>query len=390
MYFKGPWQSHMKKISKALDMTLKKTFLFLLMFMSILTRTGHAASESRSNSRNAPSRSESRNSARPESRNSARPESRTGPYRSSTPYTRGLRSPLHWNMNRARTPTQNCNNSRPKTPIQRSSSNQVLPNISEVNSRPQSPEIRNNDKTEMETKLILVSASIFTIIFVLVLLIIGHFTWFADIRKELEEEWQEELRKEEEKRIAKSILSEMVNPFTNLEDEADEVEGDEATYQAAAMIRRRESSLDSNGCTRGLCFPPHHSILCPNNPNIPSLNEPVPLGTAAATAPFYSEDPIEFRSNNLRKSTEWMNLDSCVRVPEPVPIRDRMRSSSFYPNIPLSTSPPKRPMTPITPDPATMDIDERGRDPEAAKFTESLDLKASPQLNFDLTKLDLI
>lgn len=326
--------------------------------------------------------------SRSESRNGARPDSRTGPYRSSTPYTKGLRSPIHWNMNRARTPTQNSNNnnSRPKTPLQRSSSNQMLPNINEVNSRPQSPEIRNIDKTEMETKLILVSASIFTIIFVLVLLIIGHFTWFADIRKELEEEWQEELRKEEEKRIAKSILSEMVNPFTNLEDEV-EGEGDEARYQAAAMIRRRESSLDSNGCTRGLCFPPHHSILCPNNPNIPSLNEPFPLGTATATT--LTEDPIEYRNNNnLRKSTEWMNLDSCVRVPEPVPIRDRMRGNSFYPAFP---PPPKRPMTPITPDPATMDADEvRGRDPEAAKFTESLDLKASPQLNFDLSKLDLI
>ena len=251
----------------------------------------------------------------------------------------------------------------------------------------QKPPDHNPDPVDVQTKLAIVLVSIFTLIFVLVLLVIGHFTWFADIRKELQEEWLEELKKEEERRAAKTIINEMTNPFVNLEDDAIHVdeEGMQRRCENAAEIRRRES-IDSYGCTRGLCVPPHHSILCPNNPSIPSLNEPFPLPSPSSFYP--SEDPIEYRHVSRRPS-EWMNLESCVKISEPIPLRNRMMSFST-----IISSPTRRPMTPLTPDPAICSIiSNEGtgeRDIEAGKFTESLDLKSSPVIKFDLSKLDLI
>ena len=347
----------------AFNMTLKRNILLLMMLMSscfhvvVLTAVLEQRSSSRNTGRLTPIRSESRNGFR---------SGRT------TPYFRPIRS---------------------KTPIKRTQSNQTLQNLQPQRKTPSPANINNinSESIDVQTKLMLVLVSIFTLIFVMVLLIIGHFTWFADIRKELEEEWQDEIRKEEERRIAKSILSEMTNPFTNLEDDEDEDgreafkgedKGNEGMYFGDNFEIRRRDSIDSVGCTRGLCFPPHHSILCPNNTNIPSLNEPL-LSPSA----FNSQDPIEYRNYKSRRSTEWMNLDSCVKVSEPIPVRGRTRG--FHSDL---RSLPKRPMTPLTPDPsAIVDTESvENRDPETGKFAESLDLTSSPAIKFDLSKLDLI
>lgn len=233
---------------------------------------------------------------------------------------------------------------------------------------------------DFHTKMLLVTVSIFMLIFVIALLVIGHFTWFADIRKKLEEEWEEELKAEEEKRVAKNILSEMINPFE------DEERGDE-----------RRMSVDSIGCTRGQCVPPHHSILCPNNPNVPSLNEPFSFhlssnaNSNANAAKWFDTDPIEYR--NRPSTTEWMNLDSSVKISGPLPRRDRTESRFYIGNnFNFSTGMlgRKAPMAPATPDP-DMDMD-LGEELRINSFPRSTTTIASPQpkSKFDLTKLDML
>ena len=214
---------------------------------------------------------------------------------------------------------------------------------------------------DFHTKMLLVSVSIFMLVLVIVLLVIGHFTWFTDIRKKLEEEWEEELKAEEEKRVAKSILSEMINPF---EDEE----------MANIGFDDRRISVDSAGCTRGRCVPPHHSILCPNNPNVPSLNEPFPFNLSKPDRRF-DIDPIDYRN---RPSTEWMNLETTVKISEPMPVRDRT-GSRFYIGNNLSTGflGRKPPVLPATPDPDNSD-------------TEMGMVIASPQSNYSISKLDML
>ena len=227
-----------------------------------------------------------------------------------------------------------------------------------------------NGTIDFHTKMLLVTVSIFMLIFVIALLVIGHFTWFADIRKKLEEEWDEELKAEEEKRIAKNILNEMVNPF-----EDEELGGE--------SVQERRISVDSVGCARGQCVPPHHSILCPNNPNIPSLNEPFSFNSLAPSKsdhyPCFDSDPIEYRN---RPSTEWMNLDSSVKISEPLPLRDRSESRFYLSGInSFSTGVlgmgRKPPMAPATPDPDANDF-------------ELGSVLASPQPKFDISKLDML
>lgn len=188
---------------------------------------------------------------------------------------------------------------------------------------------------DFQTKMVLVSFSIFMLIFVVVLLVIGHFTWFADIRHKLEQEWEEELKREEENQIASSILNEMTNPFA--------IDLD----NSGGTTVRRKSSIDSNGCTRGLCVPPHHSILCPNNPNVPSLSDPLPFGIPDEEYDRFN-DPVDYRSV---RSRDWMNLESSVKViSEPIPMREQ-RFLSTGGNFSTGTLVPKPPVTPSTPGP---------------------------------------
>lgn len=353
----------------ASNITLKRNILILITFISIFMEA-HDASSLRPQSRNGRSGLDSR-TGRPESR-TGRPESRNGfklvrplslknigpsrifspspLFRTKTPVIQ-LNSPQQIPLNSPQPP------SPPPTP----SPSPPSPSTPSV----QPPVSQPPESIDVQTKLLLVFVSFFTLIFVVILLIIGHFTWFADIRKELEEEWHDELVKEDERRVAKTILSEMTNPFENLEDDED------FGAKCGGVEIRRRDSIDSNGCTRGLCIPPHHSILCPINPNILQLNELFP-----------SEDPIDFR-NNPRPSTEWMNLESCVRISEPVPMRNRMLSYSA--TFLSSLSSPKRPMTPQTPDPTVLE-----RDLEVGLFSESFNLKSPMSLDFDISKLDLI
>ena len=236
--------------------------------------------------------------------------------------------------------------------------------------------IASSSKIDFHTKLLLVTLSIFMLIFVVVLLVIGHFTWFADIRKKLEEEWEEELKAEEEKRVAKKILSEMINPFEDEETGSVglTVDGEEDEFGM------RRDSVDSAGCTRGQCVPPHHSILCRNNPNIPSLNEPFSFNKDY----FSPTDPIDYRN---RPSTEWMNLESSVKVSEPIPMRERKESSRMMfvgNNFSTGLLVPKPPMTPATPGPDASDL-EMGSSPIMSSSP------ASPEHpKFDLSKIDML
>ena len=218
---------------------------------------------------------------------------------------------------------------------------------------------------DFHTKMLLVSVSIFMLILVIVLLVIGHFTWFTDIRKKLEEEWEAELKAEEEKRVAKNILSEMINPFE-----------DEEMAMTSIGFDDRRMSVDSAGCARGQCVPPHHSILCPNNLNVPSLNEPFSFNLSKTeTNRRFDIDPINYRN---RSSTEWMNLDTTVKISEPTPVRDRT-GSRFYIGNNFSTGflGRKPPVLPATPDPDNSD-------------TEMGTVIASPQPKFDISKLDML
>lgn len=202
------------------------------------------------------------------------------------------------------------------------------------------------------------------LLFVIILLVIGHFTWFAEIRKKLEQEWEEELRAEEKKRVASSILSEMKNPFEH--DEESEIGYYNSDY--------RRESVDSAGCTRGRCVPPHHSILCPNNPNVPNLNEPFSFSLSKHDNLEYEDDPIEYR----KSTADWMNLESSVRVSEPIPRRgertDPRMQFKAHSNFSTGCLVPKPPMTPITPDPGDV---ERGT------------VIHSPEIRFDISKLDM-
>lgn len=232
---------------------------------------------------------------------------------------------------------------------------------------------------DFNTKMLLVIFSIFILLFVIILLIIGHFTWFAEIRKKLEQEWEEELQEMESKRIAKTILSEMKNPFSGNNQDLDHENNDLNDYSLEYNTGMRRDSLDSAGCTLGRCVPPHHSILCPNNPNVPNLHDPFPI--LESNFVDYKDYEEGYGSNN-RSSTEWMNLDSSVRVSGPIPMRDsRMHQYKSHCNFSTGCLIPKLPMTPITPDPNDI---ERGNN-----TSNNNSIKSPEMSNFDISKLDM-
>jgi hypothetical protein len=204
---------------------------------------------------------------------------------------------------------------------------------------------------DFHTKVFLIILSSFMVIFMMILLVIGHFTWFAQMRKNLEMEWEAELQAQMSARRRLSILSEMQNPF----------EG-------------RRDSIDSNGCTsRGLCIPPHHSILCPNNTSIPSLHEP--FMSDSASTHHYIDDPVSRSS-----SSYWMNLESSV-VRQPVPV------NTFFP-----IKAPRLLVTPLSPEPAhiasTIDIASISA-PNLLMNRSCGSKEKEETTGFDLSKLDM-
>ena len=236
---------------------------------------------------------------------------------------------------------------------------------------------RQEGSMDFQTKILLVSFSIFILVFVVILLIIGHFTWFADIRRKLEEEWAEELKLEREKLAAQMILAEMTNPFEDQQTAQTTILEDQNSIDDDNVYFRKDS-VDSSGCARGRCVPPHHSILCPNNPNIPSLTDPI----------FHSshDDPIEYRYNTRPSTTEWMNLESCVKISEPVPRRER---GDYHYNQNSIFMMPRSPMTPITPEPIDQQDIELGTLTKRDSFKSSSHAILSPEMKFDLSKLDM-
>ena len=60
--------------------------------------------------------------------------------------------------------------------------------------------------SNFQTKMFLVFFSVFMLIFIMVLLVVGHFTWFADIKEKLAAEWEEERAKVEKERATQEIL----------------------------------------------------------------------------------------------------------------------------------------------------------------------------------------
>lgn len=286
-------------------------------------------------------------------------------------------------------------NERKRTELGNNSKKSTTNSTNQINNNSTSTEPKLSRKERLragvldfQTKMLLVCFSIFMLIFVLMLLIIGHFTWFADIRHKLEEEWEQELKAEEAKRAAKAILAEMKNPF-----EAEVDKGIKESEGEGDAYRNRRVSVDSAGCTRGRCVPPHHSILCPNNPNVPSLTDPIFRRDPA--------NPLEYDYLDQRPSSmsEWMNLDSSVKISEPVPVRENIRG--FPTSFSTSSLIPKPPVTPMTPGP------NEDSDPENANSTStstnhnrinSVDIELgktksplplSPQLKFDFSKLDM-
>lgn len=252
--------------------------------------------------------------------------------------------------------------------------------------------------SNFHTKMILVFFSVFILIFVMVLLVVGHFTWFADIKQKLATEWEVE-KNQATKKI--EILDELKNPFV---DEPAIVENK----------NRRKESFDSGvECRRGLCVPPHHSILCPNNTAIPSLSEPILNyyyqdssndSNSNNDNEIYKNDPIYYRR---RPSSDWMNLDTCVvKVSEPIPLR---RDFKHF-NMSTGCIIPKAPLTPVTPDPVPIYSSIQVQVQVNKSLSSSLNtiisrssLSSDPELgenetemnqypslhNFDISKLDM-
>lgn len=260
--------------------------------------------------------------------------------------------------------------------------------------------------SNFQTKMFLVLFSVFILIFIMVLLVVGHFTWFADIKEKLVTEWEEEKAKIEKDKAAKQILDEMKmkNPF----------DGNEIDKGMTAENKyRRKESFDSGGeCSRGLCVPPHHSILCPNNTAIPSLSEPINNNYYQDSSYFLNEkndndndkdndnnDPIYYRR---RPSSDWMNLDTCVKVSEPIPLRHDLKHFIMSSGCLI----PRAPLTPVTPDPVAISSSLLPQvnkpSPSSLNINNNLSSLASdPELgdtennrypsllNFDISKLDM-
>ena len=245
--------------------------------------------------------------------------------------------------------------------------------------------------SNFQTKMFLVFFSVFMLIFIMVLLVVGHFTWFADIKEKLAAEWEEERAKVEKERATQEILVKKKNTL-----DGNEIE---KGMPLENKFRCKEGFDSGNECSRGLCVPPHHSILCPNNTAIPSLSEPINKNYYHDSGYFLNEnesndnvnDPIYYRR---RPSNDWMNLESCVKISEPIPLRRDLKHF----NMSTGCIIPKAPLTPVTPDPQQVNNISALSSLKNINNNVSSSLASDPELenirypsllNFDISKLDM-
>ena len=151
--------------------------------------------------------------------------------------------------------------------------------------------------TTLKTKFLIIFFAFFLLILLLVAMVVGHFTWFDELREKLKEEHHEKLAEERRRAAQEAEFEGSGNPFAKWESE------DAQNIQPAPE------------CNPSWCIPPHHSVLCPNNKSIPALNE-----------------PLRMESNNSISS---------LMLATPVPIRSSPSANDFYESYPIH-----RPSTP--------------------------------------------
>jgi hypothetical protein len=173
----------------------------------------------------------------------------------------------------------------------------------------------------------------------LVCLVIGHFTWFDELREKLELEHKLKLAEEAEQ-ARQALRAESCpppeDPFSEWENSSDSKEDFVGTE-----------------CDFDLCIAPHHSILCPNNCLIPSLNEPLRLessdtisilglatrtGSSSRNSALLTESAIERPLAPALSSTQAISAKNSRFVERDLESGRPVRSSSASPSNSSSSS----------------------------------------------------
>ena len=146
----------------------------------------------------------------------------------------------------------------------------------------------------LQTRLLLIFFAFFMLIFLLVCLIIGHFTWFADLKEQLELEHKMRLAEEAAQRRESEVQVEdaQAGPVEN-----ENVFADWEDFGEVGQLPQETE------CDPELCIPPHHSILCPNNRTIPALNEPLRLESLNTISSLGLATPVPIAATLQRNAS---------------------------------------------------------------------------------------
>ncbi len=225
---------------------------------------------------------------------------------------------------------------------------------------PRSVDSQQDATSILITRVFLLFFAFFMLVFLLVSLIIGHFTWFADLREKLEVEHklrlaQESARLREEQRV-ESCPPPSSNPFAEW---------------AESSSPNSSVEFEDAECDPELCVPPHHSILCPNNRMIPLLNEPLRM--------------------------ESLNSISILSLARPVPQTACSSRSSALPVIERSMTPSQSPNPGLQNFAKNSRFVERDlesgrpvRSSSASPFSSTTGTATNPRSVLDISKLDMI
>lgn len=149
-----------------------------------------------------------------------------------------------------------------------------------------------NPSSMFKTKVLLMFFALFVLILVTVTLVVGHFTWLAELKEKLREEHRAKLA--EKKKKSQTGESSPATSSCSPEDPFGNWEKGQVDEEAAEEVF----------CSGQLCIQPHHSILCPLNQSVPKLDEALQLESRSSISSLGLASPVPIRANSaMRKNS---------------------------------------------------------------------------------------
>lgn len=197
--------------------------------------------------------------------------------------------------------------------------------------------------------------ALFVLILVTVTLVVGHFTWLAELKEKLQEEHRARLaerKKKSEKVVPSPTTSSrsVDDPFGSWENEQ---EGEEEVV-----------------CSGQLCIPPHHSILCPLNQTVPQLDEALQLESRNSLSSLGLASPVPIRANAILRNNPVIERPMTPSISPP-----KLQSATASGN--KNTVFPERDL-------------ESGRPTRSSSTSPSVSNVSLPRGFLDISKMDMI